>query len=103
MGLHRGYDNRNSRERNKNEIVLTKKSSLTGAPIDQNALRFSQMQYGLLRSISTPNIWNSQKVNFKIAKKAFYEARPQERGPGATNGHTHPCVSNIDQHNQEFS
>ena len=46
MGLHRGYDNRNSRERNKNEIVLTKILSLTGAPIDQNALRFSQMQYG---------------------------------------------------------
>ena len=49
MGLHRGYDNRNSRERNKNKIVLTKKLSLTGAPIDQNALRFSQMQYGLLQ------------------------------------------------------
>ena len=48
MGLHGGYDNRNSCERNQNEIVLTKKSSLSGAPIDQNALRFSQMQYGLL-------------------------------------------------------
>ena len=46
MGLHGGYDNRNSRERNKNEIDL--KWSLLGAPIDQNALRFSQMQYGLL-------------------------------------------------------
>ena len=41
--MHGGYDNRNSRERNKNEIVLT-----MGASIDQNALRFSQMQYGLL-------------------------------------------------------
>ena len=51
MGLHRGYDNRNSREGNKNEIVLTKKLSLTGAPIDQNALRFSQMQYGLFESV----------------------------------------------------
>ena len=48
MGLHGGYDNRNSREKNKNEIDLTKKLSLSGAPIDQNALRFSQMQYGLL-------------------------------------------------------
>ena len=26
MGLHGGYDNKNSRERNKNEIVLTKLS-----------------------------------------------------------------------------
>ena len=43
MGMHGGYDNRNSRERNKNEIVLTKKLSLSGAPINQNALRFSQM------------------------------------------------------------
>ena len=48
MGLHGGYDNRNSREKNKNEIVLTKKLPLSGAPIDQNALQFSQMQYGLL-------------------------------------------------------
>ena len=49
MGLHGGgYDNRNSRERNKNEIVLTKKLSLSGASIDKSALRFSQMQYGLL-------------------------------------------------------
>ena len=48
MGLHGGYDNWNSRERNKNEIVLTKKLCLSGAPIDQNALRFSQMQYGQL-------------------------------------------------------
>ena len=47
MGLHGGCDNRNSRERNKNEIVLSKKLSLLGASIDQNALRFSQMQYGL--------------------------------------------------------
>ena len=31
----------------KMKIVLTKKLSLSGAPIDQNALRFSQMQYGL--------------------------------------------------------
>ena len=49
IGLHGGCDNRNSRERNKNEIVLTKKLSLPGALIDQNALRFSQMQYGLLK------------------------------------------------------
>ena len=50
MGLHGGYENRNSCERNKNEIVLTRKLSLSGASIDQNALRFSQMQYGLLRA-----------------------------------------------------
>ena len=43
MGLHGGYGNRNSRERNKNEIILSKKLSLTGAPIES-----SQMQYGLL-------------------------------------------------------
>ena len=48
VGLHGGYNNRNSRERNENEIVLTKELTLAGAPIDQNALRFSQMQYGLL-------------------------------------------------------
>ena len=52
MGLHGGYDIRNSRERNKNEIVLTKKTSLSGAPIDQNALRFSQMQYGLFHAFA---------------------------------------------------
>ena len=50
-----GYDNRNSRERNKNEIVLLKKLSLLRAPIDQNALRFSQMQYDLLKKMKI--IW----------------------------------------------
>ena len=29
-----------------NEIVLTKRLSLSGAPIDQNSFRFSQIQYG---------------------------------------------------------
>ena len=53
MGLHGGYDNRNTRERNKNEIVLTKKLSLSRAPIDQNALQFSQIQYGLLHRPSS--------------------------------------------------
>ena len=60
MGLHGGYDNRNSRERNKNEIVLTKKLSLSGASIDQNALRFSQMQYCLF--IQHSFVTSSQKV-----------------------------------------
>ena len=49
MGLHGGYDNRNSRERSKNLIILSKKLSLSGAPIDQNALRISQMQHGLFK------------------------------------------------------
>ena len=44
VGLHGGYDNRTSRERNENEIVLTKELTLAGASIDQNALQFSQMQ-----------------------------------------------------------
>ena len=34
----------NSREK-KNEIVSTKKIDLSGAPIDQNAFRFSQMHH----------------------------------------------------------
>ena len=57
MGLQGGYDNRIFRERNKNEIVLTKKLSLSGAPIDQNALRFSQMQYGLFDKLQFHNLF----------------------------------------------
>ena len=66
MGLHGGYDNRNSRERNKNEIVLTKKSSLSEAPIDQNALRFSQMQYGLLFGLPKGNTFKRKRFLYRV-------------------------------------
>ena len=40
-GIPCGYDNRNSRERNKNALVLTKNLSLLGAQIDQRiCMRF---------------------------------------------------------------
>ena len=42
------YHNSNSNERNKNAIILTKQFSVLGTPIDQNALRLSEMKYGLL-------------------------------------------------------
>ena len=42
MRSHGDYDNMNFPERNKSEIVLTKKLSLLVAPVDQNALQFSK-------------------------------------------------------------
>ena len=62
LGLHRGCDNRNSHEKNKNTIILTQKSCLLRTPIDPKCI-----------AILLNAIW-SIKINFSGQMK-FYKKK----------------------------